>query len=228
MALIFTTIANPARYAETLRERPRWVGRFIILAVLYIGRGIAGSANRAELAADRLPPSVSVEDRAAARETLTKSIIIRSLFHPVRLFIGWSSFALVLLYACRIWSTREEVRFVHILAAEVHAEGAMFLGNATSLTVLLLGGAVGDPSVPWIPGGLDLVFPADNFTVRYILNSFNVFSVLYVAILVVTVSVMLGVSRMKAFISVLIAWGLTLFVNASIFHALRAEFHLGL
>ncbi|HLF13917.1 MAG TPA: hypothetical protein VI932_03385 [Bacteroidota bacterium] len=228
MALNVAAAFNPVRYARTLRESPRWVGRFIVLAALYVCLGIAGGVDRAELAADRLPPSASAGDRSAAGESLLNGIAIRSLFLPVRLFAGWSIFALVLLYACRIWSTREEVRFVHILASEVYAEGAILAGNAASLAAALLGGTPGDPSAPWVPGGLDLLVFADDFVLRYVLNSFNIFSIAYVATLALTVSVVLGVSRTKAFISVLLAWGSTLFVNAGIFHALRTEFHFGL
>ncbi|HLB01371.1 MAG TPA: hypothetical protein VJO14_08295 [Bacteroidota bacterium] len=228
MALTFAGLAGPARYARRLRERPRWAGRFFILAALYIGLGIAGSVHRADLTAGRLPASASAQERSVARESMLDGTLVRSLFLPVRLFTGWSLFALALYYACWIWSTREKVRYVHLFAAEVHAEGAMFLGNAAALAAVFLGGGEGRPSVPWIPAGLDRLVPAGDFTLRYILNSFNIFSALYVTVLAVTVSLMLGLSRTKALISVLLAWGLTNFVNAGIFHALRAEFHLGL
>ncbi len=209
-----------------MKRRPRWAGRFIVLAALYACLGWAGSGYRADLAADRLPPSASVQDRVVARRTMMDFTLTRALFHPVRLFLGWSAFSLALFTTCGVWRTREKARFVHFLAAEVRAEVAMFLGYAASLVGVLFGSTRGEPTIAWIPGGLDLVFVSDDFLARYILNSFNPFSVAYVAVLGVTVSNLLGLSRPKAITSVLFAWGLTLFANVGILHALREEFHL--
>lgn len=226
MALTFTPIVNPVRQLLTLKQRPRWAGRFIVLAALYTGLGWAGNGYRADLAVDRLPPSASVQDRIVARETIMESTLTNSLFQPVRLFLGWSAFSLVLFYTCGVWRTREKARFVHFLAAEVRAEVAMFLGNAASFGAILLGTTRGEPTIAWIPAGFDLVIASDDFLVRYLLNSFNLFSVAYIAILSVTISNLLGLSRPKAITSVLFAWGLTLFANVGILHALRVEFHL--
>ncbi len=229
MALTPAPAGGFVRYAGTLRERPRWVGRFALLALVYVALGIAGAGYRADLAAEHLPPAVSAVDRANAAQSLLGPTLVRSLFLPVRLFAGWSVFALVLLYACRIWSARGELRFVHVLAAEVYAEGAMLVGSAASLAaaVTSAGPGAGLP-MPWTPGGLDLLVPAEDFTARYLLNSINMFSAAYVTILAITVSVMMGLSRLKGFVSVLLAWGSSVFVNAVIFELLRTEFRLGL
>jgi hypothetical protein len=225
------TIADavrPSRHAAGLRERPRWVGRFTVLAALYIVLGVAGGVHRASVTAYHLPRSVTVEERAAARDAILDATVVRSLFLPVRLFTGWSAFALLLWYACRIWSTRETVRYVHILAAEVHAEGALLLGNAAALAAAFFGGAAGAHSAGWVPGGLDLIVPAGDFTSHYILNALNIFSALYVALLSVTLSVILGISRIRALVSVLVAWGLSLLFNATVFELLRREFQFAL
>lgn len=226
MALkILTIIDAPGRRAVTLRERPRWIARFFILAGLYVALGIFGSAHRAEITAGNLPPPVSAGERAAAGELLTGRLTIDSLFLPVRLFVGWSAFALLLYFTCRIWSTRRPTRYVHLLAAEVYSEAAMFLGNLAALIAVTWDTGA---SPPWIPGGLDSILPAGDFTLRYVLNSVNIFSALYVALLVVMVSALVRISRGKAFISVLVAWGIQIFVNAAIIHILIRDFRFGL
>ena len=194
-------LPDPVRRGDSLRSRPRWVVRFAVLAGLYVILGLAGSAGRTALTERWLPPAATAEARDAAGEALLGGMGIRSLFLPVRLLAGWSTFALLLYYACRIWNAREGYRFAQILAAEVYAEGAVFAGAVTAFAAVLLGR--GGPAVPWIPLGLDMVVTAEDFTGRYALNSFNVFSAAYVVLLSVSVSAMIGLARTKAFISVI-------------------------
>lgn len=209
------------------RKRPQWGAWFAILACLYVLLGIAGGGRLAGVTADSLPPSASAVERSAAREHLVGETIVRSLFLPVRLFVAWSAFSLLLMYACRIWTARERERYAHFLAAEVRAETVLFLGNAAATIAASVGEAVRGPSPAWIPGGLDLFFPAGDFTLRYALNSVNIFSASYVAVLVFTLSPVIGVSRRKTLMSVLLAWVLNLMVTAGIVHSLIREFSFG-
>jgi hypothetical protein len=107
----------------------------------------------------------------------------------------------------------------------VYAEAALFIGSAAAWIAPPSSGRAGGPDPPWVPGGLDLVFPAADFVARYVLNSVNIFSIGYLALLTVTVSGATGLSRPRAALSTLIAWAAAIFANAAIFHALRTEFH---
>jgi hypothetical protein len=215
---------RPARYAESLRERPRWVASFVVVCVLYIVLGLASAGSRASLTAGHLPPAATPAARDATKEMLDGAIVVRSLFLPVRLFAGWSLFALALLYACRAWKSRSGLRFVQVFAAVVYSEIAPLLGAVAALLVAGSSGADAAQSPPWVPGGLDLLIATHDFTARYALNSVNVFSLAYIALLTVTLSGATGLSRAKSAVSALFAWAAALFVNAAIIHALRSEF----
>jgi hypothetical protein len=221
-------ILNPRRYAESLRERPRWVAAFVVLSLLYIMLGLASGEGRAALTSAHLPLSATPGARVAAREMLEDATVIRSLFLPVRLFAGWSLFGLALLYACRIWKTRSGIRFGPVFGAAVYSEVALFLGAAAGFVTAASAGPGGEAGPPLVPGGLDLVIATGDFTARYALNSVNVFSIGYLALLSVTLSGATGLPRAKAAVSAILAWAAALFVNTSIVHALRTQFQFPL
>jgi hypothetical protein len=212
----------------SLPARPRWAPAFALLGVLYVVLSLASAPMRAGLASANLPPSATPEARLAVRAMLEEGALVRSLFLPVRLFAGWSLFSLALLYACRIWKASPGVRFFRVFGAVVYSETAVFLGAAASLLADAGAGSGGRPGPRWVPGGLDLFIASGDFTVRYALNSVNVFTVSSVIILAVTLAAATGLPRAKAAVSALMAWTAALLVNAAIIHALRSEFHFPL
>ena len=219
---------RPARYGESLRDRPRWVAAFAVLAVLFIALGILSDSVRTEDTVSHLPPGASAAARREARDALRETILIRSLFLPVRLFAGWSLFALALAYACGIWRTRSPMRFAQVFGAVVYSEFPLFLAGAAALIAASSGGRAGPPGPLLVPGGLDLFIHTGDFTALYVLNSVNIFSAGHFVLLAVTLSGATGLSRPKAAISSLLVWATAMFVNAAITRALLSEFHFSL
>lgn len=218
-------LLQPRRAAKEIKVKPQWLIPFILLA----GASMIVLLLQHEAVVQRtlahLPSSATAEDKVIVKQTLDENLVLRCCFLPVRLITGWATFALMLFYACKAWSTSEVVRFQQVFSLEVAAESTMVLARIASL--IYSGGA--ESSFLRVPLGLDMIFsPSQNIVVQMALNSVNVFSLWYLVILTMGISGIYGITKTKSAISAAAVWIVGLLSNASILYILRDTLHLNL
>lgn len=226
MLSLISILMRPRRCAEQLKASPRWLIPFIALAFISVLIMIAMHPHLIRMTLAHLPESASESAKAAVRSALEGELAARCAFLPFRLLIGWASFALVLLYSCQAWGRIQPVRFVQIFSLEVHAEGALLLGQAGALLLTLFGRSADAVVVPF---GLDAVVPASSdFVMRTLLNAFNPFAAWYVVIIISGVAACCEFRRSKAALVVLSVWGLNVGFSVVGTYILQETFHFRL
>jgi hypothetical protein len=225
MSSLLKIFFQPRIVASTLKQKPRWVFAFCMVAVLSVSLEALQYQLHLRTVVDLLPPSATADDRAAVVQAMNAEAVTRFAFLPVRLLAGWLLYALMLFYASKIAVARESFRIVQMFSLEVHAEAALLLGKFASAIMLF---TTSSPNLPrfTIPFGAVSFFHNINFSQFAFLNSLNLFSIIYILILTAGVSVMCGFRYDKSVIVVVGVWGLSLLANIGILTVLRNELHL--
>lgn len=205
-------LTHPRKAAAEIRLRPSWVGAFLLLAVLSSGELAVHHRSRVEETVRHLPSHLTAAERSVVVSGLDARLPARIIVHPARLLLGWSAFALLLLVACRTAVPDAPVRFVQMLALQVHCAAAEVLG---AWLLPLLHGLVPDP---FLRPGLAVGGP--------LLNSLNIFTLWYVVLLVAGVGVLCAARPLKSTLLVLLVWGSSLAFQTAVFRLLREALHL--
>ena len=227
MHLIFQALFQPRQAAESIKARPRWLAQYIVLASVSVIITVLMHPHIVHLTLYHLPSSATVQDKFIAEQSLNQELGIRCAFLPVRLLIGWVTFALMLFYACKAWAVREAVRFFDVFSLEVLAESVLVIAQAATLiNVAVTGGAT---SFVKVPLGIDMFFSSlPDATVQMTLNSINVFGVWYIVLLTIGISSLYGLSKVKSCITVLAVWCLAVIFNIGVVSLLRDALSLKL
>ncbi len=212
MPPLLLILVHPFHAAGRLADKPVWIVPFLILAFLTAGALISHHPAQVETTLRHLPSHLTAAERDGVREGLDGRLGVRALFLPARLLAGWSVFALFLFVVCRTALPGSPVRYTPLLALEVHCEAAQVAGAwllpvlARILPAWLVnpGEALGGP----------------------LLNSLNISTFWYVALLAAGVSVLCAARPLKATLLVLLVWGSTLALSTAVFRLLRDALHL--
>jgi hypothetical protein len=213
--------------ADRIVTKPSCIGMFIALSIVSIGIMALSYTARTHQTSALLPPIATIQERAAAEQTLQDEEITRCAFLPVRLFIGWMSFALVLYYTCAAFAPLQRTRLKQILSLEVHAEAFLVLGSFVSALSVLF--ASQQPKeILTMPLSAAVFIPAGNGLMHLFLNSINLFQLLYIISLAYGVQKITGFGRMKSSFIVLIVWAMCIFGNVAIITFVQEQMHLNL
>ena len=109
--LLLHILLQPRRAAKEIKVKPQWIIPFILLAAVSMIVMLLQHDSVVHHTLTHLPASATAEDKVIVKQTLDENLVLRSGFLPVRLITGWATFALLLFYACKAWSTSEVVRF---------------------------------------------------------------------------------------------------------------------
>ena len=158
---------------------------------------------------------------------LESTLLTRSLFVPVRLLTGWSTFAAFLFLCIRSLSPPGPVTFVRVLTLEVHAEAALLIGGAaTALQAMVLpSGAAREYQISLL--SIAWLLPASaSHTLVALLATLNIFTLWYVALLAAGMHVLFGMTvRTAAFVAAG-AWALSVLFDTAILTLLIDTLHL--
>ncbi len=205
---------RPRRASRQLRNKPRWLGVFLCLAlsssVLY-GIRYESQINSVVL---HLPGSADSGAREQIRQTLRDDLWRECLFLPYRLALGWGGFACLLYLSGIALRHGHTAGYRHVLALEVHAEVILLFPALNSLAGLPI------PS-------LLLLFPGANrgFLLDSLLPAVNFFTLWYVLTLSVGMAVLFELRHRAALLVVAVCWGLSECLNAGVLNLLIRSFH---
>ena len=215
---------HPITGSRRLQREPRWVAAFFLLAFILVVVTIAMQVFNASATAERLPPSANATQ---VIEQLHQEMFLRCAFLPFRLMAGWGTFSLLLYYVCKAFRPPEMLRFVQILALEIHAECAFVVSRIVSLVALALAAQQNDYQRFGFPfSGLWLVGPERDFVPSALLATLNIFTFWYIVLLAAGVSVLCGFRRFQAFLIVFAAWAASAGFNIGVLKLLKDTMHL--
>jgi len=172
-----------------------------------------------------LPVSADQHDKVLLTQWLDQESLSRFAFAPVRLFAGWLVFSLALFYACRSAAYGEPFRFAQLFSLEVHAESALLLAKLATLLRAGLSSPSPD-SYLVTPFSVAVFVDPGSFPMAAFLNSLNVFTMLYLGIIAVGVSVICNMRTARSIVIVFTVWGVSEFVNSGILAGLQTDLHL--
>ncbi len=224
MRLLLQTLFTPRKAAELIKSNPRWLGAFLILSVVSTVCYALVYPNLVQATLDHLPPTAIEADKQVVIETLQRELPAKLGFFPIRLFIGWSTFSLALMYVCKAFAPLDPVRFRQALSLEVHSEATSVLSHMAAMVAVLLNANANPSDAPLSLAGL--IGHHQDFVVNSLLRSLNIFTLWQVIILTVGVSIVCGFGKIKSLCIVLIVWSLSTMFNLGALKLLQDELHL--
>jgi hypothetical protein len=211
MMRLLTVLYRPTATIHELRARPAWFSAFLVLAAISVVIFMLQYPGLLRATLDHLPSVATDQDRSRAEQWMRTDMVRRAAFLPARLLAGWSAFALLLLAGARAFGPARGVRYAHLLSLEIHAESVLALGAALA--------AAHAPGAGWLfsPG----------FGGSSLLTSVNLFTLWYVSLLIRGISVLCDTSPRKAFLIVVLSWGIGQALNFGVLSLLQHTFRLG-
>lgn len=224
----FAILYSPGATLARIKSKPEWLTPFLMLAAITVLLYVLTHPFLIEATLAHLPASANADDKTAVAQTLHNELPLRSFFLPIRLLIGWTSFAFTLFMIGRVFRSAEQLQFVKVFSLCVHAEMFSILSKFATLIAFGFGGTAFLKMPALVPfSAAHLISPKDSVTFS-LLNSINLFTLLYVIVLTIGISVQSGMSRLKSLFVVVLAFlGLLLF-DAGTVAFLRDILHLGL
>jgi hypothetical protein len=211
--------------SDWIVDNPSWIRMFILLSIVSIGIMALSYAARTQQTTALLPPTATFQERLDAEQVLHDEEITRCAFLPVRLFIGWISFALVLYYTCVAFSPLKKTRLKQIVSLEVYGESILVLGSIVSAASVLF--AVQRPKgIVTMPLSAAMLVDADNGVMQLFLNSINVFQLLYIIFLIYGVRKITDFGKIKSSFIVLVVWGMCIFNNMAMIKFVQERMRL--
>lgn len=204
---------------------PKWLGRFLLLSAMSTVMYVLMHPYSLQAMLAHLPPSATAEEKEIVAQSLRAELPSRCAFLPIRLLIGWSTFALALFVASKSFMPTAPLRLKRIFSLEVLAEGANIGAQVTAYIYLVMRDEPVNATYI-VPFSIAAFVSADTFGMFSLLNSLNFFTLLYIGILTVGLSEQSGFSRTKSFFIVLLTWSAYLLLNIGAIILLRDTMHL--
>jgi hypothetical protein len=220
MRLMFLTLFRPGEAAALIAARPRWLAAFLGLSLLSV---IISAVTYPQFLGEmlvRLPSTATHEDRELLVRSLESELPARLAFLPIRLFLGWGTFTLVLLYLAKLFEPKEVIRYRQILSLEVHSEAIGVLAGCVTMISFLAGSGRIQLSLAGITGGNHAL------VLESILRHASVFTLWQMAVQGVALSRMCGFGNVRAVGVVLLTWAIAISFNAGVVQILVDRFHL--
>jgi len=170
-----------------------------------------------------LPPGATITDKQVVIESLNKELPANLTFYPIRLFLGWSSFALALLHICKAFGPMEAVRFKLVFSLEVHAEAASVLG---SLLAAVSAEVFNKEDAVTTHLSFAFLVRGQSFVIESLLTSLNIFTLWYMIVLFTGVHVICGFSKRKSLLIAAMAWAVSMIFNLGAIQLLHDQLHL--
>ncbi len=210
----------PKRVFLSLKENPQWFLPFLILSIIALIIEWFSFPYVLKVTIANLPPNAAQQHIQDAASYLHGQRAINAAFIPIKLMAGWSLFALVLYYVCLVFKPIEQIRFRHVFAVVVFSEMTPVVGKIFSLVAALVKGIEHVNTVSELNNlyGLDLLFPGAtaNLPLFTLICNMNPFSLWYLMVLTIGVSVVTGFGKIKSAIVVVCVWLLALGFGAAV------------
>lgn len=222
----FVLFIAPTTTLTRLKSKPDWLVTFVLLSAISIAVYILIHPFLVSATLAHLPSSATQEEKNVMAQTLQSELPLRCLFIPIRLLIGWSSFAAVLFLVCKSFAPPEPVHFNKIFSLEVHAELINICAQIATAIHLFIAPNSSAKMTGLIPFSAAMFINSNDIVSFSLLNSLNIFTLFYITIQVMGISNQSGFLRLKSLLIVLIVWSAYLLFNIGSIKLMRDTMHL--
>jgi hypothetical protein len=223
MKLILLILFTPRKAAEQIKASPAWLTTFLVLAAVNIAATAITHPYVVQETLAHLPSSATIADKQRVMQSLSDEITATLTFLPVRLFIGWGSFSLVLFIIARAFEPAETIRFQQVLALIIHTETVSVLAGVATVVSVLTHTNAGHTGIPF---SLSPFIDSQSFIMKALFSELNVFTLWQLVIQIIGISVLCGFGRIRAMTVVVLVWVLSVFFDLGIIRLLVDRFHL--
>ncbi len=209
----------PSRLFRCLRERPSWVVSFTALAMISMVIEWFTFYPGLETVLGKLPERATSEMIQDTIHHLGERRGVNVAFVPIKLGVPIAIFSFVLYLVCSVSKPVSLPDWKYFLAVTVWSSWIPVIDKGLALLTQTVAGVV-NPTTGLAftqPLGLGMVrLSSRDPALPYALNALNVFSVWYLVLLSLGISLLCGFPRMKALATVSAVWLLGLFVSAAL------------
>ena len=209
LSSILNIFALPTEVFHNIKASPKWLSAFCIIAIISIICGYFILPFSQRIMIETLSSKMDTEQVQKAISLSERFKYIGLLFVPLILLIKWL-FLTLFLYFSAILLNAQEINFKTVFTVVVYSECIVLLMGIINLFLLYVKGvdSINNMIDLQVIVGLDyfLTDKPHNIPFFTFLNSFNVFSVWYVATLAIGVSVVTSFSKLKSAILVSSIW----------------------
>jgi len=199
---------SPERAFKEINKRPKWLIAFLIIGIgtIMTNYFILPFANR--VATFSVASDTSYNEAENILNMMKSMQIIGIFLLPLFLLIGFLFTAVILWLIIRIFS--DETEFKKIFSMVVHSRIILFMGSLLSLIILQLRGLQSIKSAADIQVslGLDLFLrnPDLDLPLKAFLSNINVFSIWWIVLISLGISIAAKISRTKAIVIAIFFW----------------------
>jgi hypothetical protein len=213
MALELSSLVNifatPTEVFLDVRERAKWLLAFVFIGVVSISIALLTAPFSKEIAHEALSRSMSGPQLRQSIAVYDELGLLAWVAAPLFLIARWLIFAGIVYFLTTLLSD-SLVKFKTIFAVFVHTEPILLLMGVINLLLLHMRKDDGftNPIDLQAVAGADyfLTDRAANLPLFTLLNNINVFSIWYVATLIIGVSVVTKFSKLKSGLIVVVVW----------------------
>lgn len=218
----------PSRFFSQLKDHHSWVMCFAALAVIGMGLDWLSFGAALQTSLTQLPQRATPEMLQDAGTHLEGRRFINTLFVPIKLGVAIAVFSYVLYFVCSISKPVALPGLKHFLAVVVWSNWIMMIEKAFALVVRSSIGPVNSNAGLAFgqPLGLGIVnLSSSDPGLLYALNALNVFSVWYLLLVSVGISILCGFGRLKAALRTTPVWLFGILLSAALIRLALAGVH---
>jgi len=220
-------VIQPRVVAAQLAAAPHWGTAFLLLAGLTMLLQALSSYAVTSATVAHLPASATPEDQRRIVAFLAEELPYRLAFLPFRLLLGWWATGWLIFACVSLIGASKPMQIVNCFALEVHAEAVWVIAGAATLLQGLVFPAwstVADLAPPL--NAAQCAGPGIDERLHLLLTSINFFTLWYVLVLGVGISVLCGVRTRKAFLVAAAVWAASTGFATTVLYLLRNAFLL--
>jgi hypothetical protein len=221
-------IFRPTGVFRRLKDHPSWVVSFAALAIVSMVLEWFSFRTALQTTVGGLPQRATPEMIQDAVAYLESRRFINLLLTPLKLWILIAMFSYVIYLVCSVSKSISLPHWKHFLAVVVWSYWILIVGEALSLVTRSVVGPFSSNSGLAFPQllGLGMIrISSSDLGLLYALNAVNVFSVWYLLLVSLGVSILCGFSRVKGILITAFVWLFGIVLSAAIIRFTVAGVH---
>jgi hypothetical protein len=207
---LFTVFVAPREAFVNLKVRPRWFMAFFMIALVLLGIAWLTQPFSEQLAYRLLSEKFAEQQVQQMLASAQRFQYVGLILAPFLLLLRWLIISAFLYFASELLGAPNTTEFKTVYAVTVYSEIILVLMGVINLLLLYNKGIDVVQNVADLQAvvGLDILFAdtAKNLSLFTFFNNINIFSIWYVVVLTIGISVVTNFSKLKSGILVTTIW----------------------
>jgi len=228
MTNLIDLLIAPSAFCRRLKDQPSWVMSFAALAVIGMALEWFSFGAALQTSVTRLPQRATPEMVQDAVLYLEGRRFINVAFVPIKLGVAIAVFSYALYLVCSVSKPVSLPGWKHFLAVVVWSNWIPMVEKALSLVMRsVIGPVYPNGGLAFSqPLGLGIMnFSSSDPGLLYALNAVNVFSVWYLFLVSLGISILCGFSRFKGILSATSVWLFGVLISSALIRLAFAGVH---